>query len=121
MRRESSPVEHRSAGKTYVPQRYVVGWAEGIVKVGSTWNGRQRWGTFLARGGTMLDLAYYGPSGDDLKSEAWLQGRIEERFARAFATKSEAAPYLGNGGAGYLECYAIPVTQWPEIIELARS
>ena len=121
MRRESSPVEHLSAGKTYVPQRYVVGWNDGIVKVGSTWNGRQRWGTFLARGATMLDLAYYLPTGGDLDAEAWLQSHLEGRFARAFATKAEAAPYLGNGGAGYLECYAIPVGLWPEIIELARS
>jgi hypothetical protein len=69
----------------------------------------------------MLDLAYYGPSGGDLKSETWLQARLEERFARAFAAKAQAAPYLGNGGAGYLECYAIPVNLWPEIIKLARS
>jgi hypothetical protein len=119
--RSDEPVFYKSAGRIYCAQRYVVGWRDGIVKVGSTANGSRRWGPFLARGATMLDLAHYGKDNGDLHAEIWLQEQLDQRYARAFEAKSDAAPYLGSQGAGYLECYRIPVDVWPEIIELARS
>lgn len=119
--RADGPVAHYSAGKNYYPQRYVVGWPEGIVKVGSTWNGRGRWGAFLCRGGTMLDLAYYGPEQSDIDAESWLQWQLRKRYPQAFNEAHEAAPYLGKRGAGYLECYKIPPDEWTAVIDLART
>ena len=119
--RLDQPFHFTSAGKIYSPQRYLVGWPDGIVKVGSTDNGRKRWGPFLRRGAEMLDLANYGKDGSEMHAELWLQAQLRSRFSRAFASKPEAAPYLGSRGAGYLECYSIPVSRWPEIVDLARS
>jgi len=77
---------------------------------------------FLNRGATMLDLALYQELGDDLVGEVWLQKRIHEMgYEFAFQGKEESLPYLGPSGGGYLECYRIPVEDWPKIIEVARS
>ena len=114
--RLAEPHRYRSSGKWYSPQVYVIGWPDGIVKVGSTSNGRQRWGKFLTRGGVMLDLAYF----EDGDTEVWLQEQIGALYPRAFQFKHESLPYLGDG-CGYLECYRIPVGDWPALIELARS
>ena len=119
--RAEGPVAHYSAGRNYYPQRYVIGWSDGIVKVGSTWNGKRRWGRFTSRGGVMLDLAYYGPEHSDVDAESWLQHQMAKRYRRAFNSSGESTQYLGSSGSGYLECYAIPPEKWPEIIELART
>lgn len=119
--RAAAPVPHYSRGRNLYPQRYVVGWADGIVKIGETWNGRARWGPFLKRGGTMLDLAYYEDLGHGLHGEIWLQRQVAKTYQQAFETKAEAIPYMGPSGAGWLECFKIPPEKWPEIIELART
>lgn len=118
-KRLAEPVRYRSAGKWYSPQMYVVGWPDGIVKVGCTANGRTRWGKFLTRGAVLLDLAYFGGI-DDMNAELWLQDQLEARYPRAFKSKAESLPYLGDG-CGYLECYRIPASEWPAVVELARS
>lgn len=112
--------EHRiySAGRWLQPQRYVVGWPSGIVKVGSTFNGRQRWGAFLSRGGELLDLASFV---DDTDAEVRLQTKLCELYPPAFTSKEQAVPFLGSRGAGYLECYRIPPDDWPSIQLLARE
>lgn len=119
-KRLTEPEVSRSSGKWVRPQTYVVGWQDGIIKVGCTSHGRQRWGGFLTRGGTMLDLGYYAGA-DCVYAEVWLQERLADRYPLAFASKEEAKPYLGSNGAGYLECYRVPVSDWPALIELARS
>ena len=119
--RASGPVAHYSQGRNYYAQRYLVGWRDGVVKVGSTSSGRRRWGIFLNRGATMLDLAYYAEFSDDLRAERWLRAYLLRLgYKPAFSDKSESLNHLGPSGGGYLECFAIPVEDWPRIIELAR-
>jgi hypothetical protein len=98
---------------------YVVGWPDGIVKVGYTSQGRERWGKFLARGGVMLDISYFAGI-DAVHAEVWLQEHLAARYPLAFDSKEESKPYLGSNGCGYLECYRIPVRDWPALVELAR-
>ena len=119
--RTDGPRPHLSAGRHLIPQRYVVGWPDGIVKVGVTDFGRRRWGPFLSRGGIMLDLAYYETLADSSVAESWLQSRLLERFKFAFSDRSQAEPYLGGRGSGSMECFRIPVDHWPEVLELARA
>ena len=119
--RAAGPMPHYSAGRNLYPQRYVIGWEDGIVKVGETWHGRRRWGAFLNRGGTMLDLAYYEYLGDALDGEIWLQSQLHKAYPMAFDDKSEAIPYMGPSGGGYLECFKIPPEEWPALIEIART
>lgn len=102
------------------PQTYVIGWPDGIVKVGCTSLGRERWGRFLARGGSMLDLSFY-VGADAVDAESWLEDRLSEKYQPAFRSKEESKPYLGSSGSGYMECYRVPVSDWPALIELARS
>jgi hypothetical protein len=119
--RVEKPAPHLSRGRYLEAQRYVVGWPEGIVKVGNTDHGRQRWGTFLCRGGMMLDLAKYERLVQGLEAEIWLEKQLAQRYDWAFTCKEEAEPYLGNRGGGWTECFKIPPENWPEIIELART
>lgn len=115
------PAPHLSAGRLLTPQRYVVGWVDGVVKIGNTNHGQRRWGTFLARGGQMLDLAEYGELIHGLEAEQWLQAQINKKYRRAFTDRIQAAERLGNRGAGWYECYAIPTEDWPQLINLART
>lgn len=120
--RTENPTPHMSAGKLYTAQRYVVGWQDGIVKVGSTMTGRARWGIFLNRGARMLDLAQYQKLCDDLEAETWLHHQIAcMGYKKAFESVEQSTQYLGPRGRGYLECYRIPVEDWPKIIEIART
>lgn len=117
--RASAPVPHLSAGKHYIPQRYIVAWPDGVLKVGSTWNGRQRWGKFLNRGATMVDLAYYEKLGEALDGEIWMQRLLDCWYPRAFDYKEESLSYLGDG-SGYLECYKVSIGELGRIANLAR-
>jgi hypothetical protein len=110
---------HLSAGRIYVPQRYVVGWPEGIVKIGSTSDGKKRWGPLLARGAVMIDLAFYPCFIEALEAEVWLRRQARARYEQAFATREEAEEHLGKGGAGYSECFRIPTAEWPDFARLA--
>lgn len=98
-------------------QRYVVGWADlGIIKVGCTSNGRARWGPFLARGAVMIDLACYECAVD---AEVRLDKALREFYRPAFRNKQDAKEILGSGGAGYLECLSVPVSEWAHVARLA--
>jgi len=117
-----SPTYHLSAGRYLCPARYLVGWPEGIVKAGSTWaRGRQRWGGFLCRGATLLDLSYYADLSEPLLAELWLEQRIRSTYPEAFNSREEARPYLGGTGGGWTECYRVPVADWPALVALARG
>lgn len=119
--RSEHPRIHLSGGRSLIAERYVIGWDAGIVKVGTTWNGSRRWGQFLSRGGLMLDRATYDDLGQSRIAEAWLRREIGKNYASAFSDKSDAEPYLGSRGAGYLDCYRVPTSDWPEIVDLART
>lgn len=99
------------------PQRYVIGWPDGVVKVGCTDHGRARWGGFLNRGGVMLDISYFT---NHVHAEIWLREQLDAKYPRAFNSKEESSPYLGGKG-GYSECYRVPLSDWPELLELARA
>lgn len=76
----------------------------------------------LARGGTMLDLAYYDSPSYPLQAEVWLREMMAQKdYQQAFHSRDEAEPYLGNGGSGYTECLRIPVPEWGELIRLAKE
>lgn len=88
---------------------YLVGWpADRILKFGVGNSERPRWATFRGRGATVYVVMYPRDCGGvdaETFAETWLQNA---GWLPAFDEKSEAAPYLGTGGAGYLECYRAP-------------
>ena len=119
--RVGSPVRHQSAGRWLTSSRYIVGWeTEGIVKVGSTILGRTRYGAFLSRGARLIEVAYYAELMDSLDAEVWLQRRLAEEFPPAFTNRTEADPFLPNGG-GWTECFAIPAFVWPRVLDIANE
>ena len=110
-----------SAGRWFLNQVYIVGWPDlGIVKVGTTSNGRERYGPFLNRGAELISLtSHKGLSYLDIERRA--HEVMETRWPLAFESKTEAAEHLGKGGCGWLECYSIPVTEWHDVIDLVRT
>ena len=117
--RVDSPTFHLSAGRYLTPSRYLVGWPVGIVKVGSTWRGRKRWGQFLSHGAELLDVAHYAKIGEELPAEVWLERQLLDLYPRAFESKVEAEPYFGAGTGGWTECFRVPPYDWPAVIRLA--
>lgn len=123
MAKPPKPHEHAyySAGRWLLGQAYIVGWPiEGIVKAGYTSVGRRRYGAFLSRGADLLYLEAF-PALGAFDAEKRLGDAMGARWPSAFANKEEAAPYLGSRGAGYLECYRIPVEDWQDVIDLSRG
>lgn len=114
-----APEAYYSSGRWLLPQRYVIGWRDhDLVKVGTTTLGRRRYGMFLARGGEVLDLRNYKSCGD-LDAELSLQSVLDDHWPRAFASRHEAAPFLGNKGSGWTECFRIPTHDWSRVLEHA--
>ena len=113
------PTPHLSRGRRLIPERYVIGWPDGIIKVGSTWFGRTRWGRFTSTGGTLVARNYYPHLGDSIEAERWLQDELAKDYPLAFRDAADAHPYLG--GSGWLECYRVPVCDWPKIEKLAAG
>lgn len=96
---------------------YVVAWEPaGIVKIGYTDCLRRRQRAFI---GAQLILTLEFPdlfTGYDFEVET--HHLAFQTWPRAFASKEEALPYIGQGGAGFLECYrANPA----EALELVAS
>lgn len=121
--RSVRPHEHAyySAGRWLLNQLYVIGWPDlEIIKVGTTSVGRRRYGPFLARGGEMLSLASY-PSCEHLDEESRLQSEMRARWPPAFSSKVDASSALGGHGGGYLECFRVPLSDWPEVVGLLRG
>lgn len=109
----------RPGHNALTPQRYVVGWHDaGIVKVGSTTLGRQRWGAYLSRGATMLDLGYFNHA---VTAEIYMQTVLAAEYPRAFKAPEQAIPYLGTTGSGYTECFRVPPADWGIILEIAQE
>lgn len=102
------------------PQRYIIGWPDGVVKIGLTWNGKRRWGMFVGKGGCLLDLATYASKHDALAAEQWLHCEVSGIYPPAFGAKDQSALHLGKAG-GWTECYRITVEQWPSLLKIARA
>ena len=110
-----------SAGRWFLNQIYIVGWPDdGIVKVGVTSNGRERYGPFLNRGAEMISLTSHKGMAF-LEIERHMHDEMGTRWPPAFESKHEASEYLGRQGGGWLECYSIPVTEWHDVIDLVRT
>lgn len=86
------------------PEVYLVTWPDHlIIKAGVT--DCARWRNFVARGALLLDARL------DLRPwrlETDLERCLSDRLPRAFRVREDAAPWLGNRGGGYLECYRAP-------------
>lgn len=109
-----------TSGFRLEPQRYIIGWPDGVVKIGLTWNGKRRWGIFIGKGGDLLDLATYSSKNDALEAEQWLHGEVSGAYPPAFSTKDQSSLHIGKAG-GWMECYRIPVQQWPSLLQIART
>jgi len=107
-----------SAGKILCPEVYVIGWAKsGIVKIGSTLRGYERYGSMLVRGGELIASQ---PGTDSTAREQALIHAVRGRWPRAFSSKDEARTHL-PGGAGYSECFKVPETEWPTLAAMAKE
>lgn len=113
-------IDEGTSGFSIEPQRYVIGWAEGVLKIGLTWNGKRRWGIFIGKGGHLLDLATYASKMDALDAEIWLAERVASMYPPAFESKEESRRYVGKAG-GWTECFRVPAAHWRDIQELAES
>jgi hypothetical protein len=82
---------------------YVVRWPDGVVKVGIT--ERQRYKSFVARGGQVVALAHGRCIWSESEAEERGQLYLGARFPMAFRDRDEAVPSLGSRGGGWMECY----------------
>lgn len=77
-----------------------------VLKVGIS--SGQRWRNFVARGATVLALEPF----DDIEDARVFERRNHDHLAstleRGFATADDASPYIGIGGGGWTETYAVP-------------
>lgn len=99
---------------------YLMSWpledGTSIVKVGESWAPR-RWRAFISRGAS-IELIVRAPASNVLAIERELTSHLAAHHQRAFELKADAAPYLGNRGSGWLECFvADPKT----IVDVLRS
>lgn len=99
--------------------RYVVGWPEaGVVKVGITRCGPGRWQGFIDRGADLIALHEFE---DPVGPERHLLATLTMRYPRAFASSSDAEECLGQHGAGFTECFAVPRGHWQAVAALAEE
>ena len=99
-----------------VNQTYVVAWDEiRMIKAGYT--SLRRWRNFVLRGARLVHL-YRMPTA---RAALDLELRFEVTFARnglrAFGSASEAAPFLGSSGGGYLECFFLPEHCYEHVLD----
>lgn len=90
------------------PTVYIVYWPEiNVVKAGFSCN--QRWRSFALRGAVVVDLVPCGNARDAFALERLVDRALQSVCRRRpFKSAAEAAPYLGNRGGGYLECWSLP-------------
>lgn len=86
---------------------YLVHWPEiNVMKAGYT--AFNRWRVFTARGAVMVDLIEFDNSSDAFEFEDLVHRGMARRGPQAFTCATDAVPWLGAGGGGYLECYRLP-------------
>lgn len=94
---------------------YAVAWPEHrLIKIGYTH--LRRWRTFTARGGVLILEEPFPTSTEAFAREAVLHDRIATRAPKAFHTRTEAKPFLGQSGGGWLECYRMTVNDFSEVV-----
>lgn len=100
---------------------YVVHWPEiNVFKVG--YSAQQRWRSFVLRGANVLKLMEFDTSTEAFLVEGGCHAALWEVSRSPFQTPLEAAPYLGNGGGGYVECFKVPGDLMAsEILEYIRT
>lgn len=85
---------------------YLVAWDDGVVKAGFA-SASRRWRSFVSHGGHLLALFAFDRGTTALGWEQKTLDRMSELGPLAFAAKTDARPYLGASGGGWLECYRL--------------
>jgi hypothetical protein len=84
---------------------YAVVWDEPrFIKIGLSSTTYPRWRAFVRRGGRLVALWSFVRGVDAVQFEADAHRMFS---AAAFASASEAEPYLGSRGAGWVECFRL--------------
>lgn len=96
---------------------YLVSWDErGMVKVGVT--KCQRWRAFTLRGARLVNSWTvkdpYGIEND-------VRAVLANSWAPAFRDAASAAPFLGRSGAGWRECFMVPVQEAAALVATALA
>ncbi len=91
--------------RRYQPATYVVRWGD-VSKAGFT-TGNRRWRSFELRGAEVVDVTIHDDYRVALSSERLLESWFAHLGHPAFESKADAAPWLGNQGGGWTECYCL--------------
>lgn len=88
-----------------LPAVYLVGWDQQLILKAGFASQKRRWRRFELRGAKIYGLGWSRAALDvELAVHSFLRFGMPE----AFETCEAAAPYLGVGGGGYLECFRAP-------------
>jgi hypothetical protein len=90
--------------RTYQPTTYVVRWGD-VWKAGFTTG--KRWRSFELRGADVVSVTTYTNGLDALAAENLIESWLSHLGHPAFQSKDDAAPWLGNQGGGWTECYCL--------------
>jgi len=91
----------RKAGES---QAYLVAWRSDLV-VKAGYSATRRWRKFLTLGGTLIAIHQPDDWHDAFSTEATWLYTLSRTGERAFTNRTEAVPYLGHSGSGWVECY----------------
>jgi len=89
------------------PSVYGVAWdADRIVKIG--FSEYQRWRHFIGRGGRVIFVRQFAEFHSAITAEGVCHDLLRSlSFACPFRSAIDAEPYMGRGGGGWRECYAM--------------
>lgn len=90
----------------HAPTMYLVGWPDAlIIKAGITT--QQRWRKFCLRGADLHALYVVTDhlSVEHVELESAIGGHLHAVARRAFDDRTQAVPFVGHGGCGWMECY----------------
>jgi hypothetical protein len=94
---------------------YLVSWDDrGMVKVGVT--KCQRWRAFTLRGARLVD-SWTVKDPYDLEQD--VRAALANLWTPAFRDAASAVPFLGRRGAGWRECFIVPVQEAAELVAIA--
>lgn len=87
---------------------YIVQWPDQrVVKAGYSLH--QRWRAFELRGAVVVDLIEFESHNDAYVFEQLVDAALCAACRkRPFKSAKDAAPLLGTGGGGWMECWALP-------------
>lgn len=97
---------------------YVVGWRDhGIMKVGVTRQGPERWQAFVETGAEVLSLQ---ESRAVAAYERAALERMRALYPPAFKDAHQATEVLARAG-GFTECFAVPLDQWGSALDMIEG